>query len=61
MHRNDKDTFLKNMTFGFIPAGTGNGLIKSILSECEEEGDLVLASAFLICKGRQAKLDLTEL
>jgi len=52
MHRNDKDTFLKNMTFGFIPAGTGNGLVKSILSECEEEGDLVLASAFLICKGR---------
>ena len=52
MHRKDKDSFLKSTTFGFIPAGTGNGLVKSILSECEEEGDFVLAAAFLICKGR---------
>jgi len=52
MHRKDKDIFLKNTTFGFIPAGTGNGLVKSILSESGEEGDLVLTAAFLICKGR---------
>jgi len=38
-------------TFGFIPAGTGNGLISSILDEANEHGDPILDSVFLIIKG----------
>lgn len=52
MHRKDKDIFFKECDFWFLLAGTGSGLVKSILSENEEEGDFVLASAFIICKDR---------
>jgi sphingosine kinase len=30
MSRADRDEFLEKTTFGFIPAGTGNGLHKSV-------------------------------
>lgn len=33
MCRADRELFLNKITFGFIPAGTGNGLVTSILDE----------------------------
>jgi hypothetical protein len=36
MSREDKDEFMEKTSFGFIPAGTSNGLIKSILDHNEE-------------------------
>jgi hypothetical protein len=33
MYREDKDIFFEKTTFGFIPAGTANGLSKSIQDE----------------------------
>ena len=50
MSRKDKDKFLQKTTFGFIPGGTSNGLIKSILSQHNEECD-ALTAAFKITKG----------
>jgi len=52
---------LQHTTFGFIPAGTGNGLVKSIQAESNEFGDIILTSAFIIAKGRKTLIDLTEL
>jgi len=60
MSRIDKDEFLENITLGFIPAGSGNGLVTCILKETEENID-VLASTFKIVKGDRMKIDLTEL
>ena len=37
MCRSDRDEFLKKTTFGFIPAGTANGLIKSISDSIDED------------------------
>ena len=60
MQRTDRDEFLKHTTFGFIPAGTANGLIASILKQHEEDFGIHNA-AFLIAKGNRTKMDLTEL
>ena len=60
MGRKDKDEFLKETSFGFIPAGTSNGLIHSILKHNNENSDYFTA-AFRICKGRSMKMDITEL
>jgi len=57
MSRSDKDKFLDSITLGFIPAGSGNGLVTSILKESEETNEL-LVSVFKICKGRSIKMDL---
>jgi len=32
MSRPDKDELLESLTFGFIPAGTANGLHKSVMT-----------------------------
>jgi sphingosine kinase len=60
MSRDDKSEFLEKTTFGFIPAGTSNGLIKSILEHNNESCDAQTA-AFRICKGQKMKIDVTEL
>lgn len=60
MNRPDREEFLESFTFGFIPAGTGNGLHKSIMDDNDELHGIHEA-AFSICKGRSTKLDLTEL
>lgn len=60
MSRPDREEFLNSITFGFIPAGTGNGLVKTI-SEMAGENYGILTSAFTIAKGRKMKMDLTEL
>ena len=60
MSRPDKDKFLKSITLGFIPAGTSNALVTSILEETNEING-VLTSAFKICKGKSRKMDLVEL
>jgi hypothetical protein len=60
MSRPDKDEFLSQVTFGFIPAGTGNGLHKSVKDQHEENHGIHVA-AFAVCKGRKKNMDLTEL
>jgi sphingosine kinase len=58
MHRNDnlKDEII----VGSIPAGTGNGLSKT-LSELHQENYDSISFAYMICKGQSIKLDLFEL
>jgi sphingosine kinase len=60
MSREDKNEFMEQTTFGFIPAWTSNGLIKSILDHNGEQADPKTA-AFRIVKGTSMKIDLTEL
>ena len=60
MNRPDRDDFIKSICFGFIPAGTANGLHKSIVEASQEEQG-VLTGAFLCAKGRKTKMDLTEI
>ena len=61
MSRPDHAEFLAGTTFGFIPAGSGNGLVHSILGQAEETGDEVLAMTYLIMKGQRFMMDMTEL
>lgn len=52
---------MDSFAFGVIPAGTSNGLHKSIVehkSVNEEEG--IHSAAFAAAKGRVMKMDLTE-
>lgn len=51
---------MEKTTFGIIPAGSGNGLVKSLL---EKSGHVfaVLPAAYAIAKGRSFKLDITEM
>lgn len=60
MSRDDKERFLENFSFGFIPAGTGNGLHKSVVMQTNEVVGIHTA-AFAIAKGRTMQMDLTEL
>ena len=60
MNRPDWQEFIEKITFGFIPAGTGNGLVKSISSLSSNECSIETA-AYSISKGRKLKIDLTEL
>jgi hypothetical protein len=60
MSRPDRDEFFNKTTFGFIPAGTANGLIKSITDVNYEEFGIHQA-AFLVAKGTRKMMDLTEL
>lgn len=52
--------FLEQITFGFIPGGTANGLHKSVV-ESVNEADGIHSAAFAIAKGRSMNMDLTEL
>ena len=60
MQRPDKDQFMETIAFGFIPAGTSNGLHKSVMESVNEEHGIHNA-AFVCAKGRKTKMDLTEL
>jgi diacylglycerol kinase family enzyme len=60
MSRDDREEFLEKTTFGFIPAGTANGLIASITHENDEDFSIINA-AFLIAKGKRTMMDLTEI
>ena len=58
MSREDSKTAIK-IPLGVIPAGSGNGLAKSILEAARESYD-PLHAAFVIAKGRQQSFDLAE-
>jgi len=60
MQRRDRQVFLDSVVIGFIPGGTGNGLVKSVLAESDEEYG-VLEAAYLVVRGRSKRMDLTEL
>ena len=60
MSRSDSEDFLSKTSFGFIPAGTSNGLYASIAAFGQEK-DSIKSSAFVIAKGRSTKLDITKL
>lgn len=60
MSRPDRDECLNNINMGFIPAGTANGLHKSVTNQFNEK-DGIHSAAFATAKGRTTKMDLTEL
>jgi hypothetical protein len=45
---------------GFIPGGSGNGLVKAVLNYSGED-DAVENAAFIAAKGRTMRMDLTEI
>ena len=51
---------METIAIGFIPAGTSNGLHKSVMESINEEHGIHNA-AFACAKGRKTKMDLTEL
>ena len=51
---------MSKITVGFIPGGTANGLVKSVL-DFDNENYGVLEAAFLVAKGRTMRMDLTEI
>lgn len=58
--RRDCLQLMETLTLGFIPGGTANGLVKSVLDFGNEEYGIETA-AFVICKGRRVHMDLTEI
>lgn len=58
--RNDCLQLMSSMTIGFIPGGSANGLVKAVLHRSGEEYS-VESAAFVVGKGRQIKMDLTEI
>ena len=60
MLRNDWNLVKHKITVGGIPGGTGNGLIKSLLYENNEEYG-VQEAAWMIIRGRKEFMDITEL
>ena len=50
MSRKDKNQFLQSITLGFIPGGTANGLVASVIYTCDEEYG-IREAAFLAAKG----------
>jgi diacylglycerol kinase family enzyme len=56
----DRQAFLDSVVIGFIPGGTGNALVKSVLATTNEDFG-VLEAAYLIVRGKSIKMDLTEL
>lgn len=58
MHR--KDNLKDQIVVGTIPAGTGNGLSKTLAEENNENFDAI-TFAYMICKGKMVKLDLFEI
>ena len=49
-----------SLSIGFIPGGTGNGLVASVLKMSDEHFS-VESSAFVVAKGRTMRMDLTEI
>jgi sphingosine kinase len=60
MNRPDREQMMETIAFGFIPAGTSNGLHKSV-TEHAGELDGIQIAAFMCAKGRKTKMDLSEL
>ena len=61
MSRPDKEEFMNSFAFGVIPAGTSNGLHKSIVEDANVNEDVgIHSAAFAAAKGRVMKMDLTE-
>lgn len=60
LNRPDWADFKNKVTIGCIPGGTGNGLVKSILSNSNENYG-VLEAAFKIVKGNRKLIDITQL
>jgi len=60
LNRPDWNDFRQKVTIGCIPGGTGNGLVKSILSNSNENYG-VLEAAFKIVKGHRKLIDVNEL
>ncbi len=58
--REDASLLLNKMTVGFIPGGSANGLVKSVLDFGGEEYGVENA-AFVVGKGRSMRMDLTEI
>jgi len=52
--------FLSSTTFGIIPAGTGNGFVKS-LTEVRGEEFGTLQATYAIVKGERKLMDLIEI
>ena len=70
MSRPDWKELVDSLVFGFIPAGTGNGLVKSVSHvRCKDEhGEengknnySISCAAMTIVKGEKMGLDLTEI
>ena len=51
---------MEHTTLGVIPAGTGNGLVKSLLFKTGEKNG-ILPATFAIIKGRKLNIDLIEM
>ena len=51
---------MSKTAIGFIPGGSANGLVKSVLSYAGEDYGIENA-AFIAAKGRTVKMDLTEI
>lgn len=60
MSRSDFDRLKEKIAVGGIPGGTGNGLIKTLLTEINEDYGIKEA-AWLVLRGQTSKIDLTEL
>jgi sphingosine kinase len=60
MLRDDWDQFKDSITLGGVPGGTGNGLIKSLLSNLGEDYG-VQEAAWLVLRGNRDCIDLTKL
>ena len=60
LQRDDWNAFKDTITIGCIPGGTGNGLVKSLLSHTNDRYS-VLDATFKVAKGRRIFMDLTEL
>jgi len=58
MHRSD--SLNDKIIVGTIPAGTGNGLSKTLAEEFNEKYDTI-SFAYMLCKGHSIKMDLFEI
>ena len=61
MSRPDWKELADSLVFGFIPAGTGNGLVRSVTAVSDPTNWSIEEATFTIIKGRKMGLDLTEL
>jgi sphingosine kinase len=60
MQRSDWLELREKITIGGIPGGTGNGLVKALLHN-QNENCGIHEAAYLIIRGRRSNMDLTEL
>lgn len=60
LQREDWDELKNKITVGGIPGGTGNGLVKSLLAE-QNENFGIFEAAWMIIRGYRKSIDLTKL